>query len=847
MKKMRGIFAGIIIFALLCAPTMFALADYSESRVSSYSDDAEEQVGTGIMILNSSDLELVKDGTTQQLVGIRFANIKIPQGALIVEAYIEFQVDEEISSEQTDLTFYAHATENSPTFENGNISKRDKTETWVDWKNVPKWTGIDNTYTTPNLAPVIQQIVNMSNWQSGNAISIIITGKGSRVARAYDPLNPQKASRLVVRSESTNESTLIQRRTEWRYLDKGENLGTSWKDVNYDSSDARGWKSGAGPLGYGYCATTALSYGGVDKNKYPTYYFRKHFTVNTPLTDTQTLLLKVLRDDGCVVYINGKEVGRSNMPLGNITYNTYASACVGVVLADQTTYFPLILNKTCLAVGNNVIAVEVHQFNPSSSDIRFDLELINTITPPSVSIIKGPYQQNLQQNSITVMWETNIPSPSTIKYMYYHIYSSLKTSDDIVASAIHEMTLSNLSTNADYYCKVISANAYSYNLFKTAPAATIPNFKFAVYGDTRSNVTNHKAVVNAILTHNPRTFVLHVGDLINDGTVYKDWGTEYFTPAKSLLNSTVLYPTLGGHEKNSTCYYDFFSLPKESGTEEWYSFNYGNTHFIALHVTEYANYTYGSPQYEWLKKDLISDAARNAKWIVVFFHEPAFSSGAGGHSSNQTVIENLVSLFENNSVDLVFNGHAHFYERSLKSGITYIVSGGGGAPLHDIKQTGNEYQQEAVKAYEHCIVSVNATNIIVTAYYNNGTKLDEVVLPQSHNVGVSEMVVSSSVVRGATVAVDVAVKNTGSFSESFTVSLTDTTAGVPIGYQQIKALAPGSKRSLRFNWNTTSLSAGNHVLEAAASVVGDETDTHDNILSKISTVIQQKSQRRQKN
>ncbi len=650
----------------------------------------------------------------------------------------------------------------------------------------------------------------------------------------------------TVRSESTNESALIQRRTEWRYHDKGENLGTSWKNILYNDTS---WTSGNGPLGYGFDAATVLSYGGVDNNKYPTYYFRKHFTVND-VTAIKTLMLKVLRDDGCVVYINGCEVGRSNMPLGNLTYSTYASARVGVVLEDQTTYFPLILDKSCLSTGDNVIAVEVHQFDSSSSDIRFDLELISNTTLPDVKIIKGPYQQNLKPQSITVMWETDIPSPSKLQSMLTSLTTTpfipSNTSYNKVASAIHERTLSNLSPNTKYRCKVISANASAdQSLFRTAPSSATSNFnnfKFVVYGDTRSNVKDHMAVVNAILTHNPGTFVLHVGDLIADGLVYKSWDTEFFIPAKKLLNSLVLYPTLGGHEKNSAWYYDFFSLPKATNdTEKWYSFNYGNTHFIALDVNDpkYTNYTsgiytVGSPQHDWLKQDLQSNAAKYAKWIVVFFHEPAFASGdSPGHSSNQTVIRDLVPLFKEYGVDLVFNGHAHFYERSLKDGITYIVSGGGGAELCAINQSQNEYQQKAMSAFHHCIVSVNPKNIEVTAYYNDGTELDKVVIPQSHNVEVSEMAVPSSVVRGVTVAVDVAVKNTGSFSESFTVSLTDTTAGIPIGYQQIKALAPGSKRSLQFKWDTTSLSAGNHVLEAAASVVGGETDTRDNILSKI--------------
>ena len=114
-----------------------------ESRVSTGNDDAEERVSNGNMSLNSSDLELIRDGSRDQEVGMRFNNITLLQGVTIANAYIQFTVDER-RSETTNLTFYGEDHDNAPTFSNssGNISNRTKTSASVNWNNVPAWNSV---------------------------------------------------------------------------------------------------------------------------------------------------------------------------------------------------------------------------------------------------------------------------------------------------------------------------------------------------------------------------------------------------------------------------------------------------------------------------------------------------------------------------------------------------------------------------------------------------------------------------------------------------------------------------------------------------------------------------------
>jgi uncharacterized protein YjiK len=159
----------------------------AEVRVMASSDDAEESA-TGSVSLTSTDLELVYDGSNQT-VGMRFNGVAVPQGAQILNAYVQFKVDE-VNSEATSLTIRGQATDNAPTFvaSNQNISSRPRTTASVAWSPVP-WTTVNEVgpnEQTPSLVAVIQEIVNRPGWAGGNSLAIIITGSGHRTARAYD-------------------------------------------------------------------------------------------------------------------------------------------------------------------------------------------------------------------------------------------------------------------------------------------------------------------------------------------------------------------------------------------------------------------------------------------------------------------------------------------------------------------------------------------------------------------------------------------------------------------------------------------------------------------------------------
>ncbi len=124
-----------------------------------------------------------------QTVGIRFSGVAIPQNANIVNAYVQFQVDE-TSSVSTSLTIEGEAIDDAPTFtsSSGNISSRVRTAANVAWSPVP-WTTMGEAgpdQRTPDISQIIQQIVDRPGWSSLNSLVVIITGTGKRVAESYN-------------------------------------------------------------------------------------------------------------------------------------------------------------------------------------------------------------------------------------------------------------------------------------------------------------------------------------------------------------------------------------------------------------------------------------------------------------------------------------------------------------------------------------------------------------------------------------------------------------------------------------------------------------------------------------
>ncbi|MBK1896344.1 alkaline phosphatase PhoX [Chryseobacterium paridis] len=173
---------------------------------------------------------------------------------------------------------------------------------------------------------------------------------------------------LVSSSVLQAQTFVFNKNASWRYKDNNQAQVDQWKDTNFDITS---WSTGNGPLGYGDPVTTTINTG------LTAAYFAKDFTVN--LADlSDTMELGVMRDDGIVVYLNGVEVVRDNMPTGTIAFNTPSVTTIDG--AAESVYNLFSIPKSKFVNGSNRISIELHNRTGQSSDLRIDAYLKTTTT-----------------------------------------------------------------------------------------------------------------------------------------------------------------------------------------------------------------------------------------------------------------------------------------------------------------------------------------------------------------------------------------------------------------------------------------------------------------------------------
>jgi hypothetical protein len=274
--------------------------------------------------------------------------------------------------------------------------------------------------------------------------------------------------------------------------------------------------------------------------------------------------------------------------------------------------------------------------------------------------------------------------------------------------------------------------------FRTFPEKMQP-FHFCVLGDTRSRHDVHQQVVNRIIEEDP-LFVVNTGDLVGNGNNIEDW-EHFFRINKELIRNVTYYTVLGNHEQDSENYYNFFTLP---GNERYYFFSVGDALFITLDMEgpdydtpeylsdkgkeifwEQVGRDYFEKEKEWLENLLtIND---EAGYIFVFFHPTWYSIKASRVEEAEQRRAFWGDIFERHQVQVVLNGHDHYYHHAMHGGTHYIVTAGGGAPLYDT----NAIQPETVKykKIEHYMrIDVGTEFAKLKAIQLNGVVLDEFIV-----------------------------------------------------------------------------------------------------------------------
>jgi 3',5'-cyclic AMP phosphodiesterase CpdA len=247
----------------------------------------------------------------------------------------------------------------------------------------------------------------------------------------------------------------------------------------------------------------------------------------------------------------------------------------------------------------------------------------------------------------------------------------------------HIVKLTGLQPGATYRYRVGSnGRTLRAGKFQTAKAAGQP-FRFAVWGDSGIGGKAQQILAAQIEKQRP-DFLLHTGDLIYQRGRSRDYDPYFFRVYAPTLARVPFYGSLGNHDvltNRGQPFLDNFVLPRNGPPgivpERNYSFDYGNAHIVVLdsNLSERQLRREIAP---WLERDL---RASRARWKFVVFHHPPYSSGL--HGDEPRTQRALVPALARARVDIVFNGHDHHYERFRpRNGVTYIVTGAGGAGLY---------------------------------------------------------------------------------------------------------------------------------------------------------------------
>ncbi len=311
------------------------------------------------------------------------------------------------------------------------------------------------------------------------------------------------------------------------------------------------------------------------------------------------------------------------------------------------------------------------------------------------TLVRGPYLQMGNQTAITIRWQTDIAASSRVSFGTSNGNLNQAVVDNNLRTE-HEIRLTNLLPDTRYYYSIGTTNSVlqesADNNFVTAPPlSTTRKIRVVGFGDCGNGSQNQRDVRDAFINFrgtNPTDVWILMGDNAYSSGTPQEYQDLFFNIYKdNLLKNTKLYPAPGNHEYGTdesrtalrtdpVHYYDCFTLPKNaecggvaSGTESYYSFNYGGIHFVMMdsYGTEEGKKLYDTTglQAQWLKADL---AANTQKWTVAAMHHPPYTKGShnsDGEGDLVLIREKINPILERFGVDLALFGHSHSFERSF--------------------------------------------------------------------------------------------------------------------------------------------------------------------------------------
>jgi hypothetical protein len=272
-----------------------------------------------------------------------------------------------------------------------------------------------------------------------------------------------------------------------------------------------------------------------------------------------------------------------------------------------------------------------------------------------------PYLQALARDSVLIVWDSPETGPPAVDFDRGDV--NLRSVEATSDGSRRVAKLTGLEPGTAYQYRVragerVLAEGPSYR-FSTDVGPTDRQFSFFVTGDVGDSDGDQATTAEAILRAAPRPeFGLITGDVVYSKGRSEDYDANLMSRWKDMLCSVNVWPALGNHDWKSdpeTNWRREWFLPNN---EHWYSFDWGSAHFIALDSRDADIYD-PPAQVAWLRGDL--QAHRDAEWTIVYYHHPGLTCT---YKKNcEAVIQHLLPVFDEFDVDVVFNGHAHTYER----------------------------------------------------------------------------------------------------------------------------------------------------------------------------------------
>ncbi len=381
----------------------------------------------------------------------------------------------------------------------------------------------------------------------------------------------------------------------------------------------------------------------------------------------------------------------------------------------------------------------------------------STGTPPEPVLEKGPYLIYEGNNTkMTVLWQLDGDANCTLRWGPNTLYETGNTVTTEYGDNQHKRTITNLTPGSKYYYQVEVPDDANYaGSFRTAPATNARDIKFMVMGDTQSSPSGSSlADVNSVCAAmfdnfndgtgdpNYQTFTLHTGDRVYYDT-NGNWDNDYFNRSyDGTLNLHANLPTqgcrgnhdddIGGLGANYDRYWPYPYSDRSNwdsnNTGSYWSFDYGPAHILVIdQFNAYStndNYVIDDDQMTWIDDDL---AATSKEWKFILLHAPGYDArGVGPNPIVTQVRDDIQALCETHGVDILFNGHQHYYAHSEVNDVKHITTVAGAIPPRE--PDGPDWPTGHVKdsngIYHFCKIEISDCQLNFEAVDVSGNVVD---------------------------------------------------------------------------------------------------------------------------